>query len=336
MRQIVRDGHALGLFVEGTRQLSGVPGPGPARRGDGRDPGGRAGRPGRDPRLADLEARQLPPGLDRVGRADPLRRASRRAARATRRRRSRSRREIRELCATGSSRCTSSGARDGDAAAHERRPTISRGGRGAARDRRHRRDRRLPERRQVDAGQPADPSRGGGRPRDAGRHARPQGAPLRVDGHVVPAHRHGRRRRGRRRAVRRRRSRSRRGPAVEEADLVLFVVDARAGITPGDEELAEILAGREAAGDRAREQDRRPAPRPRGARVPPARPRRSDARSRRCTATAPATCSTRSSRGSRATGEVAGRRGGDPRRDPRPAERRQVVAPERARRRGSA
>jgi GTP-binding protein len=29
--------------------------------------------------------------------------------------------------------------------------------------------------------------------------------------------------------------------AVEEADLVLFVVDARAGITPGDEEIAEIL-----------------------------------------------------------------------------------------------
>jgi GTP-binding protein len=29
--------------------------------------------------------------------------------------------------------------------------------------------------------------------------------------------------------------------AVEEADLLLFVVDARAGITPGDEEIAEIL-----------------------------------------------------------------------------------------------
>jgi GTP-binding protein len=28
---------------------------------------------------------------------------------------------------------------------------------------------------------------------------------------------------------------------IEEADLVLFVVDARAGITPGDEELANIL-----------------------------------------------------------------------------------------------
>ncbi len=29
--------------------------------------------------------------------------------------------------------------------------------------------------------------------------------------------------------------------AIAEADLVLFVVDARAGVTPGDEELAEIL-----------------------------------------------------------------------------------------------
>src|SRR5205814_8134045 len=29
--------------------------------------------------------------------------------------------------------------------------------------------------------------------------------------------------------------------AVEDADLVLFVTDARAGTTPGDEELAELL-----------------------------------------------------------------------------------------------
>ena len=29
--------------------------------------------------------------------------------------------------------------------------------------------------------------------------------------------------------------------AVEEADLVLLVVDARAGVTPGDEEVAQIL-----------------------------------------------------------------------------------------------
>jgi len=29
--------------------------------------------------------------------------------------------------------------------------------------------------------------------------------------------------------------------AIAEADLVLFIVDARAGVTPGDEELAQIL-----------------------------------------------------------------------------------------------
>ena len=29
--------------------------------------------------------------------------------------------------------------------------------------------------------------------------------------------------------------------AIDEADLILFVVDARAGITPGDEEVADIL-----------------------------------------------------------------------------------------------
>ena len=84
--------------------------------------------------------------------------------------------------------------------------------------------------------------------------------------------------------------------AVEEADLVLFVVDARAGVTPGDEEIATILRAVGEAGDRAREQDRRPEARPRGARVPPARPRRPGLRSPRSTGTARATCSTRSSR----------------------------------------
>ena len=62
--------------------------------------------------------------------------------------------------------------------------------------------------------------------------------------------------------------------AIDEADLVLFVVDARAGITPGDEELAVDPARRQAAGDRAREQDRRSAPRPRLGRLPRARARR--------------------------------------------------------------
>ena len=64
--------------------------------------------------------------------------------------------------------------------------------------------------------------------------------------------------------------------AIAEADLVLFVVDATGGVTPGDEELAEILRVVAASGARAREQARRPAPRPRGARVPPPRPRRPD------------------------------------------------------------
>ncbi len=70
MRQVVADGLALGLFVEGTRQRSGVPGEVQAGRRDGRDPGGRAGDPGRDPRLADVEAAQLPSRLGRLGHAD--------------------------------------------------------------------------------------------------------------------------------------------------------------------------------------------------------------------------------------------------------------------------
>jgi tRNA U34 5-carboxymethylaminomethyl modifying GTPase MnmE/TrmE len=57
--------------------------------------------------------------------------------------------------------------------------------------------------------------------------------------------------------------------AVREADLVLFVTDARAGITPGDEELATILRTVSASATRSR--------------------------SRRSTGTAPATCWTRSS-----------------------------------------
>ena len=92
-----RDGDALGLFVEGTRQRSGVPGRGAAGRGDGRAPGGRAGRSRRDPRLAALAARQLPAGLGRVGRADALRRPRRATGAATARRPREIEREIRRL-----------------------------------------------------------------------------------------------------------------------------------------------------------------------------------------------------------------------------------------------
>ena len=62
--------------------------------------------------------------------------------------------------------------------------------------------------------------------------------------------------------------------AIAEADLILFVVDARAGITPGDEELAAILRTRPQAGAAAGEQDRRPGPGRARLRVPPARARR--------------------------------------------------------------
>ena len=123
--------------------------------------------------------------------------------------------------------------------------------------------------------------------------------------------------------------------AVEEADLVLFVVDAKAGVTPGDEEIADILRRAGKPGARRREQGRRPGRDDERARVPPARPRRPDAdlgaarpRHRR-----PARPDRR--RCSPADGPRRGGRGGDPRRHPRPAERRQVEPPERARRPGA-
>ena len=93
--------------------------------------------------------------------------------------------------------------------------------------------------------------------------------------------------------------------AVEEADLVLLVVDATAGVTPGDEELARdpaLVAPRRA---RAREQARRPAPRPRRRSSSTGSGSATRSRSRRCTGTAPATSSTRSSR--RLPGEASGR-----------------------------
>ena len=45
--------------------------------------------------------------------------------------------------------------------------------------------------------------------------------------------------------------------ALGEADLTVMVVDARAGLRPGDEELARELRGASDAGDRGRQQGRR-------------------------------------------------------------------------------
>ena len=76
MREVVRDGEALGVFVEGTRQRSGVPGhvqPGAAMVALQEDvPVICAAIHGSQT----LEGRQLRAGLGRVGRADALRRAA--------------------------------------------------------------------------------------------------------------------------------------------------------------------------------------------------------------------------------------------------------------------
>ena len=43
-RWLAREGHVVGMFMEGTRQKFGYPGPAHSGRGDGGDAGGRAGR----------------------------------------------------------------------------------------------------------------------------------------------------------------------------------------------------------------------------------------------------------------------------------------------------
>ena len=122
--------------------------------------------------------------------------------------------------------------------------------------------------------------------------------------------------------------------AIREADLVLFVVDARIGVTPGDEELAQILreARKPVLCSRTRSTTRRRR-RSRSSSTVSASASRS--RSLRSTARTPATCSTRSSTCSRATRRARCPETSDPRRDPRPSERRQVVALQPPRRRGA-
>ena len=118
------------------------------------------------------------------------------------------------------------------------------------------RDRRLPERRQVLAGQPAHAVARGGRARAVGHHARPQGARDRVE---------------RPRASRSSTpaawtsTTSTRSPcsireqaraALDDADVAVLVVDAQAGVRPGDEEIADILRRGGHAGRRGRQQGR--------------------------------------------------------------------------------
>ena len=86
---------------------------------------------------------------------------------------------------------------------------------------------------------------------------------------------------------------------IEDADLVLFVVDAKGGITPGDAEIADVLRRAKKPTLLLANKIDDPRQESTGARLPPARARRPACRSRRSTATAPAICSTRSSNGCR-------------------------------------
>ena len=110
MRQIVRDGNALGMFAEGTRQRERCAGRGSAWCRDGRDQRVRPADPGGDPREPHLADRELRARFGRLGRADDLRGAPARRARATRRRRSRSSASS-TSSGSGSSSSTSSAAR---------------------------------------------------------------------------------------------------------------------------------------------------------------------------------------------------------------------------------
>ena len=334
MRQVVRDGHVLGLFVEGTRQRSGVPGkvkPGAAMVAIQEDvPVVPAAIHGTQRwRLGNSQ-----PGVDRLGRADALRRAAEERE-GLPRGDGRDRAPRSAGCGSSSSTCTRSAAR-------RRRPVRERVAVSTSRvDRAQllgtRRDRRLSERRQVDARQPADRDARGGRPRDAGRHARPQGARLRVGRQAVPA-------------------RSTRAASTSPTDAAItrsIADQARAAVAGGR---PRPLRRRRA--ERASRPATRSSPRSCAARTSrcscsrtrsttrAATSTRSSStgsgsatrsRSRRCTATAPATCSTTIVERLAGLGADArrGRRGGDPRRDPRPAERRQVEPPERAARRGA-
>ena len=116
--------------------------------------------------------------------------------------------------------------------------------------------------------------------------------------------------------------------AVETADLVVFVVDGREGLVPGDEE----IAAQPPLGRRRRSSSRstRPTTAARGAARSSSTSSASSrsSRSPRSTARASATCSTRSSQ--RLPGPARDGAGAEPRRNRgrhrRPAERRQVVA----------
>ncbi len=127
-----------------------------------------------------------------------------------------------------------------------------------------------------------------------GRHPRPQGGRGRLARPPVPARRH-RRLAGRAAATSTPRSAAQAERAIADADVVLFVVDVAVGITEEDARVADLLrrSGKPVlvvankVDDTSRETDDLGAHDASGSASP--------ARSARCTAGGPATCSTRSS-----------------------------------------
>ena len=239
--------------------------------------------PGRDLRHAVLEAGQLRAVLDRVRRAAPLRRAAEERPRATRRRRPRS--SGASTCSsTGSPTCTRAGARTGlDAAAVTEGagligtvaivgfPNV---GKSTLVNR-------------LTATRAAVVHETQGTTRDRKELV------CEWNGKQLPADRHRRRRHRRPRDPITRQIAEQARAAIAEADLVLFVVDARAGVTPGDEELAEILReSHKPVLVLANKIDDPAQERSRSSSTGSASAIRS--RSRACTARTPATCSTRS------------------------------------------
>ena len=124
--------------------------------------------------------------------------------------------------------------------------------------------------------------------------------------------------------------------AIGEADVILFLVDAVSGLTPADQEAAELLRTADEAGHRRREQGRQHRParptRPSSGRSAGRRPTRSPRR----TAGAPATCSTRSSGRSRPRSgpEIARKTREEEADDVGPRRRRRPARAVRRRRRG--
>ena len=252
MREIVADGHALGLFVEGTRQRAGVPGevqPGAAMVALQEEvPVVPAAIHGTQTGAWQLRAVSIAWGSPMRFDGLPKGRGYREASAEIERSLHRLWQWLVDLHVAGRPlHATAAGMSE---RYRSRSPEAA--------DRRHRRDRRLPERRQVDARQPAHRTRAPSCTRRPARRATARSS-SRVERPALPADRHGRRRP--------------RGPGADHA------LDRRPGARRSRRPTSSSSSSTRAPGSRpatrrwprscaprtsrarAREQDRRPAQR---------------------------------------------------------------------------